>query len=316
MRGAAILILLACSGCASFRSPEALTPPTTAPGTTEHSVRIGVSEELRTYLLHVPPNQPRQSGAAPRLPLIILLHGSGADGNEIREESRMDSLADANRFIAAYPNASTTILGKHHSDWNAGNCCGSAASEDVDDIGFLRGIIHDLSERLPVDTTRIYIAGFSDGGRMTYRAACEMANQIAAIGVVSGSLQDPECHPAVPVSLVALHGTADTQVPYTDSLDSMTWPLTIPAAKDTPPSLRFWASEAGCQGYTVLRVSPVVVRGVFSGCRARTEVVLYTVEGAGHGWFTAANLQFPHSQSMPPVAAAEILVPFLLRHSR
>ena len=117
-----------------------------------------------------------------------------------------------------------------------------AASRDVDDIGFLRAVIDELTRRLPIDTTRIYVVGFSDGGRMAYRAACELSSQIAAVGVVSGSVEDPDCHPAVPVSLIAFHGTADREVPYDDSLTSVRWPQSIPAASSAPPSVRFWAS--------------------------------------------------------------------------
>jgi polyhydroxybutyrate depolymerase len=308
-----MLALAGGASCLSVRNPDTLGPPSSVPGTHEYSVHVG--EDVRTYLLHVPPGPPRRFGIVRKYPLIILLHGSGADGQAIREESNMDSLADSGRFVVAYPNASTSILGRLRSDWNAGECCGSPAKHDVDDIGFLRELIRDLSVRLPVDSSRIYVAGFSDGGRMTYRVGCELADEVAAIGVVSGSLQDATCHPHRAVSLIAFHGTDDSEVPYADSLDSVAWPSTIPAAREAPPSLRFWANRDGCRGFTVRRVSAHVVRGLFQACQG-ADVVLYTIEGGSHGWTDDSQRRSVSPEPMHELATSEIMVQFLMRHSR
>ena len=77
-------------------------------------------------------------------------------------------------------------------------------------------VIDRVSKQLPVDQKRIYIAGFSDGGRMAYHAACQLSSTIAAIGVVSGSLLDDHCEPTKSVAVLAVHGTDDDEVPYDD----------------------------------------------------------------------------------------------------
>ena len=43
----------------------------------------------------------------------------------------------------------------------------------VDDVGFLRALVASLGQRYPLDPERIFVAGFSNGGRMTLRLACE-----------------------------------------------------------------------------------------------------------------------------------------------
>src|SRR5437773_1561304 len=98
--------------------------------------------------------------------------------------------------LAAACSADSVFGVSESGDWNAGTCCGAAARENVDDVGFLKAVIDRVSKQLPVDQKRIYIAGFSDGGRMAYHAACQLSSTIAAIGVVSGSLLDDHCSPA------------------------------------------------------------------------------------------------------------------------
>ncbi len=166
-------------------------------GTGEHEVRVGELE--RSYLLHVPTARPRRLGRELNYPLVIVLHGSGASGETVRRMSGMDTLSDSMHFVVAYPNGST---GRLHlrSDWNAGACCGPAESRNVDDVAFIRRLIDTVAATVPIDRNRIFVAGFSDGGRMTFRVACEMSGTVAAIAVVSGSIADSLCAPkrAVP----------------------------------------------------------------------------------------------------------------------
>src|SRR3569833_809243 len=177
------------------------------PGTSEREVRVG--DDTRSYVLLLPAAVRRNRiGVAVSYPLMLVLHGSGADGQTVERQSGMDRLADSAHFIVAYPNGETALFGLR-SDWNAGKCCGSPARGNVDDIAFFRATIGDIARHVPVDRRRVYVAGFSDGGRMAYRVACDAASMVAAIGVVAGSVVDDTCRPARPVPLIVLHGTAD-----------------------------------------------------------------------------------------------------------
>lgn len=253
----------------------------------------------RKYLLHVPASPPRRFGRARPYPLLLLLHGSGADGGDIAEESRMDSVADRYHVVVAYPNGAVGLGAG--SDWNAGECCGYAQRQNIDDVGFLRAIMSDLPSRLPIDTSRIYVAGFSDGGRMAYRAACEMSGTISAIAVVSGSLQYPLCKLARPVSLLAIHGTADDDVPFDDNIPGIKKPLAGPPS--IPSSVRFWSLLQHCKSYSERTVTPGVTRGEFNGCN-HSDIALLKIAGGRHNWPTdnATN--------------SDVLLAFLLAHHR
>ena len=95
-----------------------------------------------------------------------MLHGSGGNGADLRVVSGMSAVADRDRFIVVYAEGSHGHYGVYPSDWNAGGCCGAAAREEVDDLAFMRQIVNRVSAEFAVDAKRVFLAGFSDGGRL------------------------------------------------------------------------------------------------------------------------------------------------------
>jgi polyhydroxybutyrate depolymerase len=78
-------------------------------------------------------------------------------------------------------------------------------------------LIEELSASIDIDPDRIYATGFSNGAIMVYRLACELSDQLAAIGPVSATqiLDDEQaCHPGRSVPVIHFHGTADRLNPY------------------------------------------------------------------------------------------------------
>jgi len=215
----------------------------------------------------------------------------------------MDSLGDTYGFVIAYPDGSNGG-GLFASDWNGGACCGSAARDNVDDVGFISALATEIIRNLPVDPKRIYIAGFSSGAIMAYHAACRLAPMIAGIAVVSGSLKDDDCAPGRAVPLIAVQGTDDTEVPYDDVALTQP-PLAVTGiAAQLPPSVQFWVAKDGCDGATVNQQSPDVMLTSFSSCTGAT-VVLYTIEGGWHEWPTL-NSDAPLSE----LSASNVIVQY------
>lgn len=311
-------IVLFSTSCALFEHHAGETTTAAPPiGTTERSVRT--PDGLRRYLVHVPRNAPwRRLFRARRYPLLILLHGSGEDGKIIEDMTGMDSVSERYNMIVAYPDGTRSILGKISADWNSGECCGYAARQNVDDMSFLRGIIDDLSKHGIVNPRRIYVAGFSSGAELAFRAGCELSDRISAIGVVSGSIALGHCHPPRAVSLLAIQGTADDEVPFDDDIpDSLSAPVR-PWAGNVTPSVRYWSALEGCTFEQNQQISTHVQRTEFTGCRD-SNVALYTIAGGIHGWPDVTAPSGKDSSDVAPMhelLASETIVRFLLQHRR
>ena len=83
------------------------------------------------------------------------------------------------------------------------------------DEDFIRQMINDLEARYPVDRSRIYVVGASAGTWVAYRLACDMADEIAAIASVAGTMRlSDACQPGKPVSILEMHGTLDSVHPW------------------------------------------------------------------------------------------------------
>lgn len=302
----AIVALLLSTGC--FR-PSLGESGEWSPGTQSHVVEVQGIE--RDFLLHVPASPPRKRfGFLRRYPLVIALHGSGADGGTIERQSAFDSVSEADGWLIAYPNATAGPLGLG-SDWNAGTCCGVAARNSVNDVQFILAIIDSLATRFPVNRRRVYVVGFSDGARMAYHIACDAASSIAAIGVVSGSLRDPKCTPTKPVPLIAFHGTDDDEISYAERPTMSLRKSPVDSGSALTPSVQLWASDNGCSDLRQAHTAKDVTRYFFANCRATVE--FYSVAGGGHGWpgeRDGVGAESPMSE----ISATELMVRFFNRN--
>jgi polyhydroxybutyrate depolymerase len=147
---------------------------------------------VRTYLVHLPASYSKDK----TWPLVLVLHGGGGNGEQVAKMTGFSRKADQEGFIAVYPNG-TGLWQNRFLTWNAGNCCAYAYENRIDDVGFIRALIGQLRKDYAVDDRRIYAAGISNGGMMSYRLACGLSDLIAAIGPVAGA-QNIDCKPAQP----------------------------------------------------------------------------------------------------------------------
>lgn len=274
--------LIAAGGLAGCHSDGVAGPSGSfTPGTASHYVVVG--SLARRYLLHVPRRRPvTTAGTFRGFALVIVLHGSSGSAEEMEVTTGLDSLGEAGRFLVAYGQGVQGAGGLFPSDWNAGDCCGAAARENIDDIGYVTAIIASVGAGVALDKQRIYVAGFSDGGRMAHHLGCRLSSTIAAIAVVSGSLKDSDCHPTRAVPMLAIHGTSDDQVPYNDPALTAP-PVVVPGTDTLPPAIQFWAAINGCKSFAQARTATDVTRATFVGCSG-ADVTFYSILGGTHAW--------------------------------
>lgn len=297
----AICLAAALLGCSAAGLTDNLVDNgPVVPGATV-GVPIQVAGIQRRYVVHIPPLTSSQLSKTPH-PLLLMLPGSSQVGETVLSQSGMDTLADANHFLLVYPDG----VGGTNSDWNAGDCCGQAHADGVDDVAFLQAVIADVSAQFPVDRRRIYFGGFSDGARMAYSAACRIPNVVAAVAAVSGSLTESNCKPGRAIPVIAFHGVEDTSIPYTDA--SHTAPATIvKSALQLPPTILFWLSNNGCTSVATSLFSQKGPVMLTQGVHCNADVAFYTITNGSHMW--------PSPSRGVAVDASPLIAAFLLAHT-
>lgn len=267
------LFAAATCACGMFAAACGAAPATPTAGLALQTGSMQVDGLTRYYRVYTPPGLP-----AKPVPLLVALHGGQQYGDAMEQLTGFDSLAEADHFIVAYPNG-------HGQTWNAGNCCGYPNVSTANEVDFISALIARLSSGRRVDESRVYVTGFSAGAAMTHTIGCRLANRVAAIASVAGTMDVRSCHPASPVSVLEIHGTADPELLYGGGGIGALEGEPEPA---TPDIMAAWASLDGCSPAASTLTSGSVQTSKWTGCARGTSVLLDTVEGGSHNWYAPA----------------------------
>jgi polyhydroxybutyrate depolymerase len=276
----------------------------------EHVVRLRHNGPERSYILYVPPGDP----VVPRA-LVLVFHGGGGTARSAARQTGFNRVAAREGFLVVYPEGTGRFARLH--TFNAGNCCGSALHEDIDDVGFARRVVEDVAARVSVDDHAVFVTGMSNGGMMAYRLACEAADLFAAAGPVAGALNVEKCTPSQPISIVAFHGTADRSVRYEGGRPIRQADRTPRVDTSVAASIGAFVAANGCVGGPAeSRYDPSVQVTVYGPCKAGSEVRLYTIEGGGHSWPGGTRLTRFLNEPYAGLPATELLWEFFDTHRR
>ncbi len=210
-------------------------------------------------------------------PLFINMHGFTSTMSQQMTSSGFNATADLKDCIVVYPDGV-------QKRWNSGTNFGVASG--VDDVGFLSKLIDRMILLYNADPSMIYSTGYSAGGFMSYRLACELTNRVSAIAPVVGSMVEDtyaSCAPARPISVIAFNGTSDGVTNY-DGFPGNFRPI--------PEVINSWVNRNNCIAEaeeiqipnTVSNDNSTVTKFRYTGCDEETEVVLMRINGGGHTW--------------------------------
>jgi poly(hydroxyalkanoate) depolymerase family esterase len=249
-----------------------------------------------------------------------MLHGCHQDAPALAGGTRMNTLADRNRFIVLYPEQSRRVNPLRCWRWFSRDTLNGAG-----EAALIASLVKRIVSRYPIDASRVYVAGISAGGAMAgvlaicygaMFAACAIASGVmyraaesvrdAAVVMLKGSLAAPElvartaaqsasgCIAFVPA--LVIHGDEDSTVhprnaeqiikqlrAFAQYLGKSSEPLT------ESPELRLSGRDRAYRQKDYLHNKRVLLRKIM-------------VEGMGHAW-SGGDERHPFNDSAGPDAS-------------
>jgi poly(hydroxyalkanoate) depolymerase family esterase len=257
---------------------------------------------LRRYWLYMPSKLLRNE----RLPLVVMLHGCAQDAQAFAASTKMNRLAQVERFMVLYPEQDR--LSNLQNCWNWYDTRSGRAQREAISIA---SAVEHICQTKPVDPRRMALVGISAGATMASLLAVSQPERFQALVMHSGV--GPGLASSSATALGAMRGRR-VAVPLAPLGASLHLPalLVIQGNADTvvAPSngaqvAQLWADrEGGHAGQ-----SRIVQRGkryaaMVTDYRNRRQIVatLCVVNGLGHAWSGGAS-GLSHSDPKGPDAS-------------
>ena len=290
-------------------------PPVSGLGTWGPGLALGPAG-ARRYRLY----RPAGVAAGVRLPLLVMLHGCGQDADRLAASTRMNRVAERERFLVLYPEQDR--LANAQGCWNWFHTRGGRAQREAASV---LAAIDQVCAAYPADRQRVAVAGLSAGASLAALLATLSPGHFCAVvmhsGVAPGNADSPMSalaamrgrrsgrhlaaprDPATPPwpPLLVIQGTADAVV----------------APANATAAVQAWAAAAGAQPAAPRTVQrgqryPMVITDFKVGRQVVATQVL--IDSLGHAWSGGAAGQ-PFSDPRGP-DASRLLWAFVARHLR
>ncbi len=169
---------------------------------------------------------PGKSGLKGKPPLLLLLHGYGAN------EDDLFSLAPYldERFFIVSARAPITLRGMGGYAWFNLGFTAQGISVDPAEVEAARHTLHkfigEIVEAYDCDPNAVYLVGFSQGAMMSLAVALTYPGSAAAVVAMSGRLmpqiieQIPDKDALIGLPVFVLHGTRDAVLPISHGRDT------------------------------------------------------------------------------------------------
>lgn len=260
-----------------------LLTPALLPAGTFREATVVLSGQDRTFRIFVPAQLERSTA------IVFVFHGtqeSGHGAESIIDLTHFDRTAEANHFIAIFPEA-------YDGNWNDGreNEMAQSYLRGIDDIGFVDKILEYTKNEYPVDRHRIFATGFSNGAIFCQYLAANRSAIFAAIAPVSGQLAFPfskKFHPKDSISVLEIHGTSDPVVPYDGGQIKGDGGEVIGVEE----TIEYWARSDGCKSRYLQLPMPdsnqnddcYPQKFLWADGKHDAEVILCRIVAGGHTW--------------------------------
>jgi poly(hydroxyalkanoate) depolymerase family esterase len=134
-----------------------------------------------SYWLYLPDRPSAETAAGPGLPLIVMLHGCDQSATLFAQGTRMNQLAETAGYAVLYPQQSVGTHPRRCWKWYD-----RATQHGGGEVPMIVGIINKVSEKYPIDRSRVFICGISAGAAMANIVALNHPELFAGMGLHSG----------------------------------------------------------------------------------------------------------------------------------
>jgi polyhydroxybutyrate depolymerase len=246
--------------------PLAIAATSSSVDWVEHKVEIAFQGVTRDYLVF----RPAATAARP-LPVVVTLAGCCVSAST--EADRTNFRQVAGPAILVYPDYL-------NGTWNAGACCGTSAANHVDDVGFVTAVIAQVEAAQP-DASHgpVYLAGYSNGGKLALDLACHEPALFAAVAVYGATRTSP-CNNPAPESVLEMAGSTDPEV-------AITGPPVVQNGYTEPTVTQVldgYLTADGCTPIQESATAGVVTETAWSRCGGGRQVRLAVFKGDNHSW--------------------------------
>ncbi len=311
-------------GCAADQQLKENSMNSAKAATGDHRYSVRMNKLEREYLIHVPRGY---DGRKP-IPAVIMFHGGGGTARAAARETRWSRKADEEIFLTVFPEGSRPDPSKPADFRTNGQTWADGSNRfdpDVDDIGYVRAVIHDLKNRFNLDEKRIYATGFSNGASMTYRVAYELSDVIASAAPVAGALWLEGGKPKRPVPVLYITGDSDPLNPLGGGYPRLLIGGRNLGGREKPPvkgQLEKWAAWLSCaendQKARIVSDEGGVRKTVWGPCSEKSELVFYLIRDMGHTWPGGLSL-LPEKWVGPrtdKISANDVIWEFFKKHPK
>jgi polyhydroxybutyrate depolymerase len=217
------------------------------------------------------------------MPALLLLHGRSGEVPVMRQWLGFDELAQQNGFMVIYPQS-------HQGAWDFGVGVrerGHVGRRSIDHERYILDIVDEVDAVHPIDRSRLFIAGVSDGASMAVRLSCRKPAVFKGLISVAATIAYyavDDCHEPAPLSALLIHGVEDTEMPWQGKTYRQ-----YKVFLSLDESVQWWMDRNHCPTRSAESTDYHLFAGQvdqrrIANCADDTEVVVYRVNDGGHTW--------------------------------
>ena len=223
-----------------------------------------------------------------RLPVVVMLHGCAQDAQALAASTKMNRLAQVERFLVLYPEQDR--LANLQNCWNWYDTRAGRAQREADSI---TATVDQLCLTQPMDPQRMAVVGLSAGAGMASLLAVRQPERFQAVVMHSGIA--PGLASSSATALAAMRGRR-VAVPLAPLAAGLHLPALlviqgradpIVASGNGAQAAQLWADREGAQAgrpRTVQRGKRYPAMITDYRRRGRLVATLCLVDGLGHAW--------------------------------